>query len=129
MPAPQPINITAVIATHKNVANALFFINTEDGAVMTFLKEDAVDNLDGGYVGMDVKITADMTASETDELCDDHVLITGLLAIHSAVQPLRTDIDRPLLHCFDLRRHIACAVCRFFLKRTKIFSRQSRLTL
>lgn len=42
-------------------------IQTEDGAVMTFLKEDAVDNLDGDYVGMDVKITADMTASETDE--------------------------------------------------------------
>ena len=42
-------------------------IQTEDGAVMTFLKEDAVDNLDGDYVGMDVKITADMTASEADE--------------------------------------------------------------
>ena len=42
-------------------------IQTEDGAVMTFLKEDAVDNLNGDYVGMDVKVTADMTASEADE--------------------------------------------------------------
>lgn len=42
-------------------------IQTEDGAVMTFIKEDAVNNLDGEYVGMNVKIIADMTESEADE--------------------------------------------------------------
>lgn len=42
-------------------------IETEDGAVMTFIKDGAKNSLDGELSGQKVKITADMTASETDE--------------------------------------------------------------
>lgn len=42
-------------------------IRTEDDAVMTFMKEDADVNLDSVQVGLKVKVTADMTASEADE--------------------------------------------------------------
>lgn len=42
-------------------------IQTEDGAVMTFIKEDAVDNLEEISYGEEVKITADMTASKAEE--------------------------------------------------------------
>ncbi len=42
-------------------------IKTEDGAVMTFIKEDAVDNLEAMSYGQKVKITADMTASKAEE--------------------------------------------------------------
>lgn len=42
-------------------------IETEDGAVMTFVKDGAKNNLDGEPDGQKVKITADMTAAETDE--------------------------------------------------------------
>lgn len=42
-------------------------IQTEDGAVMTFIKEDAVDNLEEISYGRKVKITADMTASKAEE--------------------------------------------------------------
>ncbi len=42
-------------------------IQTEDGAVMTFIKEDAVDNLEAISCGQKVKITADMTASKAEE--------------------------------------------------------------
>lgn len=42
-------------------------IQTEDGAVMTFIKEDAVDNLEEISYGQKVKITADMTASKAEE--------------------------------------------------------------
>ena len=42
-------------------------IQTEDGAVMTFIKEDAVDNLEAMSYGQKVKITADMTASKAEE--------------------------------------------------------------
>lgn len=42
-------------------------IQTEDGAVMTFIKEDAVDNLESMSYGQKVKITADMTASKAEE--------------------------------------------------------------
>lgn len=42
-------------------------IQTEDGAVMTFIKEDAVNNLEALSDGEAVKITADMTASKADE--------------------------------------------------------------
>lgn len=42
-------------------------IQTEDGAVMTFIKEDAVDNLEAMSCGQKVKITADMTASKAEE--------------------------------------------------------------
>lgn len=42
-------------------------IQTEDGAVMTFIKEDAIDNLESMSYGQKVKITADMTASKAEE--------------------------------------------------------------
>lgn len=42
-------------------------IQTEDGAVMTFIKEDAVNNLEAMSYGQKVKITADMTASKAEE--------------------------------------------------------------
>lgn len=42
-------------------------IQTEDGAVMTFIKEDAVDNLEEISCGQKVKIIADMTASKVEE--------------------------------------------------------------
>lgn len=42
-------------------------IQTEDGAVMTFIKEDAADNLEEISYGQKVKITADMTASKAEE--------------------------------------------------------------
>ncbi len=42
-------------------------IQTEDGAVMTFVKDGAESSLDGELNGQKVEITADMTASDTDE--------------------------------------------------------------
>lgn len=42
-------------------------LRTEDGAVMTFIKDGAVNNLDDTMNDQEVKITADMTASEADE--------------------------------------------------------------
>lgn len=42
-------------------------IETEDGAVMTFTKDGAKNSVDGDLDGQKVKITADMTASDTDE--------------------------------------------------------------
>lgn len=42
-------------------------IQTEDGAVMTFIKENAVDNLEAMSYGQKIKITADMTASKAEE--------------------------------------------------------------
>lgn len=42
-------------------------IETEDGAVMTFTMDGAKNSLDGELSGQKVKITADMTASDTDE--------------------------------------------------------------
>lgn len=42
-------------------------LQTEDGAVMTFNKDGAVNNLDDVLNGQKVKITADMTESEADE--------------------------------------------------------------
>ncbi len=42
-------------------------IQTEDGAVMTFIKDNAVNNLEAVTNGQKVKITADMTASKADE--------------------------------------------------------------
>lgn len=42
-------------------------IQTEDGAVMTFIKEGAVNNLKEEQNGQKVKITADMTAPEAEE--------------------------------------------------------------
>lgn len=44
-----------------------FTIRTEDGAVMTFIKDGASLNLDSIQVGLKVKVTADMTASEDGE--------------------------------------------------------------
>lgn len=42
-------------------------IETEDGAVMTFVKDGAENSLDGELNGQKVEITADMTASDTEE--------------------------------------------------------------
>lgn len=42
-------------------------LQTEDGAVMTFIKDGAENHLDGELKGQKVKITADMTASEAHE--------------------------------------------------------------
>lgn len=45
----------------------LLTLQTEDGAVMTFIKDGAENHLDGELKGQKVKITADMTASEAHE--------------------------------------------------------------
>lgn len=42
-------------------------LRTEDGAVMTFLKEGAENHTEGDLSGLKVKVIADMTASEADE--------------------------------------------------------------
>ncbi len=44
-----------------------FTLRTEDGAVMTFMKDGAENQLDGDLSGQKAIVTADMTASEPDE--------------------------------------------------------------